>query len=98
MAKISELAQRTGAVFIAASSQGRDGGDGEQERHIHNATKGSSSIEYSTDALYCAGKPKASPGGLTVEFKCLKQREGQRRNLLVPIDERTGLVAEEARS
>jgi len=97
MAKIAELAQRTGAVFIVASSQGRDGGDGEQERHIHNATKGSSSIEYSADALYCAGKPKPTHAGLTVEFKCLKQREGERRTLVVPIDERTGLVAEEVR-
>jgi replicative DNA helicase len=97
MAKIAELSQRTNAVFVVSSSQGRDGGDGEQERHIHNATKGSSSIEYSADALWCAGRPMPSNDGLTVKFKCLKQREGERRNLLVPIDEPTGLVAEEVR-
>jgi hypothetical protein len=96
MAKIAECAQRTGAVIIVAASQGRDGGG--QERDIHNATKGSSSIEYTVDALYCAGQPEAGPQGLEVAFKCLKQREGERRRLVVPIDDRTGLVAEEARS
>lgn len=95
MAKITECAQRTGAVFIVASSQGRDGGDG--KRNIHNATKGSSEIEYSADALYCAEEPKPSPEGVVVAFKCLKQREGERRPLQVPIDTRTGLVAEEVR-
>jgi hypothetical protein len=95
MAKIVECAQRTGAVFIVASSQGRDGGDG--SRNIHNATKGSSEIEYSADGLYCADEPKPGPEGLVVAFKCLKQREGERRPLQVPIDTRTGLVAEEVR-
>ena len=93
MAKITECAQRTGAVFIVASSQGRDGGDG--KRNIHNATKGSSSIEYSADALYCAEEPAPGPQGITVKFLCLKQREGSRLPLEVPIDDRTGLVAEE---
>jgi hypothetical protein len=93
MAKIAECAQRTGAVFIVASAQGREGGD--EEREIHNATRGSSSIEFTVDALFCAGKPKQGPEGLTVEFRCLKQREGERRNLVVPIDGRTGLIAEE---
>jgi hypothetical protein len=93
MAKIAECAQRTGAVFIVASAQGREGGD--EEREIHNATRGSSSIEFTVDALYCAGRPKQGPEGLTVEFRCLKQREGERRNLVVPIDGRTGLIAEE---
>ena len=93
MAKIAECAQRTGAVFIVASSQGRDGGDG--RRNIHNATKGSSSIEYSADALYCAEEPKPGPHGITVKFDCLKQREGERFELEVPIDDRTKLVAEE---
>jgi len=93
MAKIAECAQRTGAVFVVASAQGRDGGDG--ERTIHNATRGSSSIEFTVDALYCAEKPRPGPNGIAVEFVCLKQREGERRNLVVPIDGQTGLVAEE---
>jgi hypothetical protein len=94
MAMIAECKQRTGAVFIVASAQGRDGSEG--ERHIHNATKGSSSIEYSADALYCAARPNPAPDGLVVEFRCLKQR-GPARKLVVPINDRTEQVAEEVR-
>jgi hypothetical protein len=92
VAKLVESAQRTGAVFVMAAAQGREGGD---KRDIRNATRGSSSIEYSADAVYCAEQPTDGPGGRVVEFGCLKQREGDRRRLVVPIDTATGLVAEE---
>lgn len=98
VARIVEYAQRTGAVFVMASAQGREGGD---KRDIRNATRGSSSIEYSADAIYCAEEPtpeeRRSPAGFDVEFACLKQREGERRRLVVPIDGGTGLIAEEVR-
>lgn len=94
VARIVEYAQRTGAVFVMASAQGREGGD---KRDIRNATRGSSSIEYSADAVYCAEEATDGPGGRVVEFGCLKQREGDRRRLVVPIDASTGLVAEEVR-
>jgi hypothetical protein len=94
VAKLVESAQRTGAVFVMASAQGREGGD---KRDIRNATRGSSSIEYSADAVYCAEEAADGPGGQVVEFRCLKQREGGRRKFVVPIDALTGLVAEEVR-
>jgi len=94
VAKLVESAQRTGAVFVMAAAQGREGGD---KRDIRNATRGSSSIEYSADAVYCAEEATDGPGGQVVEFRCLKQREGDRRKFVVPIDASTGLVAEEVR-
>jgi replicative DNA helicase len=98
VAKLVECAQRTGAVFVMAAAQGREGGD---KRDIRNATRGSSSIEYSADAVYCAEEPtpenRRSPAGFDVEFACLKQREGERRRLVVPIDGGTGLITEEVR-
>jgi hypothetical protein len=96
MAKIAECAQRTEAAFILASAQGRGNGD---RRDIQTATRGSSSIEFTVDALYCAEEPsteaRRSPTGFTVTFDCFKQREGQRLEFVVPIDGRTGLIAEE---
>ena len=81
--KIAEAAQRTGTRFIIASAQGRDGGS--LTRDIHNATKGSSSIEFTVDALYSATsvtkEERKNPLGFTVKFQCLKQREGE----LVPV-------------
>jgi hypothetical protein len=98
MAKIAELAQRTEAAFILASAQGRGGGE---RRDIQSATRGSSSIEFTVDALYCAEEPsreaRRNPTGFTVVFDCFKMREGQRLEFVVPIDGRTGLIAEEAR-
>jgi hypothetical protein len=96
MAKIAECAQRTEAAFILASAQGRGNGD---RRDIQTATRGSSSIEFTVDALYCAEEPgdRESKDGFTVTFDCFKQREGQRLEFEVPIDGRTGLIAEEAR-
>jgi hypothetical protein len=97
MARLTELAQRTGAAFVVAAAQGREGGG--ERRGIHNATRGSSSIEYSADAIYCAEEPtpeeRRSPAGFEIEFACLKQREGGRRPLTVPIDGGTGSIAEE---
>jgi hypothetical protein len=99
MARIAEAAQRTGAVFIVAAAQGREGGS--DRRGIHTATRGSSSIEYGADAMYCAREvsreQRENPAGFEVAFECLKQREGEQRWLRVPIDGRTGLVAEEVR-
>lgn len=96
MGKIAECAQRTEAAFILASAQGRGNGD---RRDIQTATRGSSSIEFTVDALYCAEEPTAEarrcPTGFTVVFDCFKQREGQRLEFVVPIDGRTGLIAEE---
>jgi hypothetical protein len=99
MARLTELAQRTGAAFVVAAAQGREGGG--ERRGIHNATRGSSSIEYSADAIYCAEEPapeeRRSPEGFEVEFVCLKQREGKRDVMCVPIDGCTGSIAEEVR-
>ena len=94
MARIAELAQRTEAAFILASAQGRGSGE---SRTIDTATRGSSSIEFTVDALYCAKEPadRGSPAGFTVVFDCFKQREGQRLEFEVRIDGRTGLIAEE---
>jgi replicative DNA helicase len=82
-----------------AAAQGREGGG--ERRGIHNATRGSSSIEYSADAIYCAEEPapkeRRSQEGFEVEFVCLKQREGKRDVMCVPIDGRTGSIAEEVR-
>jgi replicative DNA helicase len=96
MAKIAECAQRTEAAFILASAQGRGSGEA---RTIDTATRGSSSIEFTVDALYCAAEPEArsGPAGFTVVFKCFKQREGERLEFEVTIDGRTGLIAEEVR-
>ena len=96
MSHIAELSQREGAVFIIASAQGREGGG--DPRGIHNATRGSSSIEFTVDALYCASKPEPTNGGTLVEFKCLKQREGAALTIEVPIDTTTGAIAEEVQS
>jgi replicative DNA helicase len=96
MGHIAELSQREGAVFIIASAQGREGGG--DTRSIHNATRGSSSIEFTVDALYCASKPEPTNGGTLVEFKCLKQREGEALPIEVPIDVTTGAIAEEVQS
>jgi hypothetical protein len=99
MARLTELSQRTGATFVVAAAQGREGGG--ERRGIHNATRGSSSIEYSADAIYCAEEPapkeRRSQEGFEVEFVCLKQREGKRDVMCVPIDGRTGSIAEEVR-
>ncbi len=92
MSRIAEVAQRTGAVFVVASAQGREGGT--DRRDIRNATRGSSAIEYTADALYCAEEPTRSPQGFVVEFRCLKQREGERFPIEVPIDGATGAIAE----
>jgi len=98
MARIAEAAQRTGAAFVMAAAQGRDGGG--DTREIHNATRGSSSIEFTVDALYCAKAPsneeRKSPGGFTIEFRCLKQREGTPFPIEVRIDGSTGAIAEVA--
>ena len=97
MATIAACAQRTGAAFVMASAQGREGGG--DRRGIHNATRGSSSIEFTVDALYCAEEPSEAerecPHGFTVSFRCLKQREGQMLPIEVPIDGRTAAIAEE---
>jgi replicative DNA helicase len=99
MARIAAAAQRTGAVFVVAAAQGREGGS--DRRGIHTATRGSSSIEYGADAMYCAmevsREQRENPAGFEVAFECLKQREGEQRWLRVPIDGRTGLVGEEVR-
>lgn len=92
MARIAEIAQRTEAVFVVASAQGREGGD--DRRSIRNATRGSSAIEYTADALYCAEEPTRLSTGFTVEFRCLKQREGERFPIEVPIDGATGAIEE----
>ena len=92
MGQIAELSQRDGVVFIIASAQGREGGG--EKRGIHNATRGSSSIEFTVDALYCASKPEPTSSGTLVEFKCLKQREGAALPIEVPIDHHTGAIAE----
>ncbi|MFO0963224.1 MAG: DnaB-like helicase C-terminal domain-containing protein [Phycisphaerales bacterium] len=91
MGAIAAAAQRTGAVFVLASAQGRDGG--EARRGIHNAARGSSSIEFTSDALYTGTPPE--PGNPRVVFECLKQREGERFPIEVPIDPHTGAIAEE---
>ncbi len=97
MGVIAEAAQRSGAAFILASAQGREGGE---KRGLQNATRGSSSIEFTADALYCAEAPRdKSRDGIkpfSVEFKCLKQREGAQMEIVVPIDGRTGVIAEDA--
>ncbi len=98
MARISEAAQRTGAAFILAAAQGRDGGG--ETRELHNAVRGSSSIEFTVDAMYCARAPskeeRESPAGFTIEFRCLKQREGTQMKIEVVVDGRTGAIADEA--
>lgn len=105
MSAITAAAQRTGAAFIIASAQGRDGGErghrgnGSEERGIRNATRGSSSIEYSADALWCASDPgervRRSGDDYLIEWRCLKQRDGRLLPLEVPIDGATGAIAEE---
>jgi replicative DNA helicase len=92
MSRIAEVAQRTGAAIIVASAQGREGGT--DRRDIRNATRGSSAIEYTADALYCAEEPPRASRGFTVEFRCLKQREGERFPIQVPVDGATGGIAE----
>jgi replicative DNA helicase len=97
MAKIAEAAQRTEAAFILAAAQGRS--DAGEKRAVNNAARGSSSIEFTVDALYCAEDPgeqaRRDGAGFTVEFKCFKQREGALIEFEVPIDGRTGLIVEE---
>ena len=99
MARIAEASQRTGAAFILAAAQGRDGGG--EARELHNAARGSSSIEFTVDAMYCARAPskeeRESPAGFTIEFRCLKQREGALLPIEVEIDGRKGAIAEEVR-
>jgi hypothetical protein len=92
MGQIAELSQRDGVVFIIASAQGREGGG--EKRGIHNATRGSSSIEFTVDALYCASKPEPTSNGTVVVFDCFKQREGAALPIEVPIDHHTGAIAE----
>jgi hypothetical protein len=92
MGQIAELSQRDGVVFIIASAQGREGGG--EKRGIHNATRGSSSIEFTVDALYCASKPEPTSSGTVVVFDCFKQREGAALPIEVPIDHHTGAIAE----
>jgi hypothetical protein len=65
--------------------------------------RGSSSIEYTVDSLYALAmsaeglkRAKESAGVFPLRFDCLKQREGEEVPIEVPIDGRTGLVAEEA--
>jgi hypothetical protein len=100
MARIAEASQRTGAAFILAAAQGRDGGG--EARELHNAVRGSSSIEFTVDALYCARAPsdeeRKNPTGFTIAFRCLKQREGTQMPIEVEVDGRTGAIAEEAQS
>lgn len=99
MAKIAECAQRSRAAFIVASAQGRGGGD--ERRGIHNATRGSSSIEFTADALFCAQDPgesvRQSGSDFTIVFACLKQREGERLPIEIRIIGATGLIAEDVR-
>jgi len=99
MGRIAECAQRTNAVFIVASAQGREGGG--ERRGIHNATRGSSSIEFTVDALYCAEDPgeevRRSGKDFTIVFACLKQREGAPLEIEVPISGSLGSIAEEGR-
>ncbi len=71
-------------------------GLGVRAREIQNATRGSSSIEFTVDALYCAEKPKASEGSVLVAFRCLKQREGPAEPLEFTVDGRTGMIEEGA--
>ena len=92
MGQIAELSQRDGVVFIIASAQGREGGG--EKRGIHNATRGSSSIEFTVDALYCASQPEPTSSGKVVVFDCFKQREGAALPIKVPIDSHTGAIAE----
>jgi replicative DNA helicase len=92
MGHIAELSQRDGAVFIIASAQGREGGG--EKRGIHNATRGSSSIEFTVDALYCASKPEPTSSGTVVVFDCFKQREGAALPIKVPINNHTGAIDE----
>ena len=93
ISRVASAAQRNSTSFIIASAQGRSAAH--EQRDIHTATKGSSIIEYSADALYCASGIRTTKDGQEVEFKCLKQREGHRRTLVVCIDGRTGLITEE---
>jgi hypothetical protein len=101
MAGLEAIRQATGSTMLLAAAQGRAGSDG--ERHIHNAVRGSSSIEYTVDSLYALAmsaeglkRAKESAGVFSLRFDCLKQREGEAVPIDVPIDGRTGLVAEEA--
>jgi replicative DNA helicase len=98
MARIAAAAQRTGAAFVLAAAQGRDGGG--EVRELHNAVRGSSAVEFTVDALYSATAPsdreRGNPAGITIEFKCLKQREGALLPLEVAVDGRTGLLAKDA--
>ena len=85
MSFLAELSQSNNSVFILASSQSR-GND--SERGIANATKGSSAIEYTVDALYCAKEPSVEEtqcGNFEITYGCLKQREGERLALKVRI-------------
>jgi replicative DNA helicase len=92
MSRIAAAGQRTGAVFVLAAAQGRMPTG--ETRSINNAAKGSSSIEYSADAVYCANGIQSERGSKCVTFRCLKQREGEPISLEVPIDNATGLIAE----
>ena len=100
MAAIAHAAQRTGASFIMAAAQGRDGGG--EARDLHNAVRGSSAVEFTVDALYSATAPtetqRRSGNGFTVMFRCLKQREGALLPIEVAIDGRTGAIAEDPAS
>lgn len=100
MAAIAQAAQRTDASFIMAAAQGRDGGG--EARDLHNAVRGSSAVEFTVDALYSATAPpkeqRRSGDGFTVEFACLKQREGALLPIEVAIDGRTGAIAKDPAS
>jgi hypothetical protein len=101
MAGLEAIRQATGSTMLLAAAQGRAGSDG--ERHIHNAVRGSSSIEYTVDSLYALAmsaeglkRAKESASVFALHFDCLKQREGEAVPFEAPIDGRTGLVSEEA--
>jgi len=77
----------SGAVVIMACPQGRSS---DRERDVHTATKGSSAIEGETDALYSLNKkPTPEERALhqfTLEYLCLKQRDGEELSLFFPIE------------
>ena len=99
MARIAEASQRTGAAFILAAAQGREGGG--EARELHNAVRGSSAIGFTVDALYCGRAPteaeRRSRAGFTIQFRCLKQREGALLPIDVVVSGQTNAIAEEVR-
>jgi hypothetical protein len=100
MQGLEAIRQSSGSTILLAAAQGREGSDG--ARHIQNAVRGSSSIEYTVDSLYALGmsadalrQAKQAGQVFPLRFDCLKQREGEELPIEVHIDGRTGLVCDD---